>query len=80
MCCSKSGFPKLLNARDMPLHLLGDSGDGRPLFVSHEHQSSPLNRALLMELDVEPFPMVPFPRGLDRENYIIVHLSSRKTD
>jgi hypothetical protein len=33
-----------------------------------------------MELDVEPFPVVPFPRGLDRENYIIVHLPSRKTD
>ena len=80
MRCSKPGRLELPNTRDVFLHPLGDFGDGPPFFIGHGHERPPLDRALLMELNVEPFPMVPFPRGFDQEDYIVFYLSQRKTD
>ena len=77
---SKPGYSKLLNMRDVFLHPLGDLGDGPPFFIGHRHERPPLDRALLVELDVEPFPMVPFLRGFDWEDYIVFYLSQRKID
>ena len=33
-----------------------------------------------MELDIKPFPLIPFPRGLDQERYVVVALLQGETD
>ena len=55
-------------------------GGRSPPFIGHRHQRLTLDRALLMELDVKPFPLIPFPRCLDQERYVVVALLQGETD
>jgi len=64
VCCYKPGCPELLNTHDMFLHPLGNFRDGPPFFVGHEVGRPPLDRALFVELDVEPFLWYPFQEVL----------------
>jgi hypothetical protein len=64
----------------MLLHLLDDRADRSPPLIGHRHQCSAFDQALFMELDVELFSLIPFPRGLDWESYIVVPLSQGEID
>lgn len=80
MRSGQSGLLEFPNACNMLLHLLGDYRGSFPPLGDYRHQTFPLKHALTMKLNIEPLLQITFPRGLDREGYIVVCLSQGKTD